>query len=223
MNSRRICGFAIVGAVAGAVLGAALLASPTAYADDIATLPIPPIDPFNVSVNGPLAPPAVTAGPPTNEESSTIFDGQQLQYDEALTLSHGSYETHQVDDVYGVPETYFEHDSTVVTASEGVAPAVGTEWDHSYFWLPSWPYSLELYVNNSMTTSAGTVDVFTPQNIPLLSEWSNEFYNGPAGIVDDLVYQNGATVIPLIDIPADTSSAAAADFSTLWSDLLTTL
>jgi hypothetical protein len=220
---RRICGFAIVGAVAGAVLGAALLASPTAYADDVATLPIPPIDPFNVSVNGPLSPPAVAAGPMTNEESSTIFDGHQLQYDVALTLSHGSYETHQVDAVYGVPETYFEHDSTVVTASEGVAPAVGTEWDNSYFWLPSWPYSLELYVNNSMTTSAGTVDVFTPQNIPLLSEWSNEFYKGPAGIFDDIVSANGATAIPIIDIPATASTGAAADLGTLWSELLGTL
>jgi hypothetical protein len=220
---RRSCGFAIVVAVAGAVLGAASLASPMAYADDVATLPIPPFDPFDASnVNAPLGPPVVTSVLTTNEEWSTIPDGQQLQYDEAWTLSDGSYETHQLDDVYGIPENYFEHDSTVVTASDGVAPPVGTEWDTSIFWLPSWGYSQELFINYSLTASAGTVDVFSPQYIPLLAAWSNEFYNGPAGIFDDLVSNNGVAVIPIIDIPADTSSAAAADFSTLWSDLLGT-
>ncbi|MGB6208153.1 hypothetical protein [Mycobacterium sp.] len=223
MSFSRICGFAIAGAAAGAMLGAALLASPMAYADDVATLPVPPFNPFQVSnVNAPLGPPGLTAVT-TNEEWSTIPGGEQLQYDEAWTLSDGSYETHQLDDVYGIPESYFEHDSTVVTASEGVAPPVGTEWDTSIFWLPSWGYSQELFINYSLTTSAGTVDVLSPQYIPLLAAWSNEFYNGPAGIFDDLVSNNGAAVIPIIDIPADTSSAAAADFSTLWSDLLGTL
>jgi hypothetical protein len=224
MNFGRICGFAIVGAVAGAVVAAALLASPSAYADDVATLPVPPFDPtgaFNVS--GILAPPAGGVGSETPPEYSTIPGGFQLQYDETWPLSGGSYETHQLDDVYGLPENYFEHDSTVVTASEGVAPPVGTEWDTSIFSLPSWGYSQELFINHSLTTSAGTVDVFTPQYIPLLAAWSNEFYNGPAGIFDDLVSNNGAAVIPIIDIPATASTAAAADFGTLWSEFLGTL
>jgi hypothetical protein len=225
MRRRRIRGFAVVvAAAAGAILGVALLASPVAYADDVATLPVPPFDPTNVTAaNSPLGPPALSGGVPTNLEDSTIFDGQQLQWDAAYTLPDGSYETHSVGDTYGEPENFFEQDSDVVTASEGVAPAVGTEWDQSIFWLPSGGYSLELYVNASMTTSAGTVDVFTPENLPFLSAWSNEFYNGPAGTFDDLVSYNGATVIPIIDMPAETSSAAAADFSTLWSDLVGTL
>jgi hypothetical protein len=224
MRRRRIRGFAVVGAAVGAILGGALLAGPAAYADDVATLPVPPFDPTNVTaVNSPLGPPAVSGGVPTNVEDSPIFDGQQLQSDAAWTLPDGSYETHFVGDTYGEPENFFEQDSDVVTASEGVAPAVGTEWDQSIFWLPSFGYELELYVNASMTTSAGTVDVFTPENIPFLSNWSNEFYSGPAGLFDDLVSANGATAIPIIDIPAEASSAAAADVSTLWSDLVGTL
>jgi hypothetical protein len=223
MRSRRICGFAFVGAVTGAVLGAALLASPAAYADDVATLPELPFDPFDPrNVNGPLAPPGL-AESTTNEEWSTIPGGEQLQYDQAWTLSDGSYETHQIGDEYFDPEDYFEHDSTVVTASDGVAPPVGTEWDTSVFWIPSWGYSQEIAINYSMTTSAGTVDVFSPQYIPLLAAWSNEFYNGPAGIFDDLVARNGTAVIPIIDIPAITSPGAAADFGTLWSELFGTL
>lgn len=216
-------GFGVALGAAGVVLGAALLNSPMAYADDVATLPVPPINTTGDSnVTGPFDPPVVTSGPPTNEEWSTISDGEQLQYDQAWTLSHGSYETHQQDDVYGIPESYSEHDSTVVTASDGVAPPVGTEWDTSIYWLPSWGYSQEVAINYSLTTSAGTVDVFTPQTIPF-SAWSNEFYNGPAGTFDYLVHFNGDTAIPIIYIPAEMSPGAAADFSALWSDLLGTL
>jgi hypothetical protein len=85
-------------------------------------------------------------------------------------------------------------------------------------------FEYTIFENESMTTAAGMVDLLTPENIPFLEGWTNEFYNGPAGIFDDLVSDDGGkTVIPIIDMPADTSSAAAADFSTLWSELLGTL
>ena len=86
---------------------------------------------------------------------------------------------------------------------------MGTEWSGETFQIPSWGFEYGLFENSSLTTSAGMVDAFTSLQAP----WSNDFYDGPAGIFDYWVN----------DIPAETSSAAAADFSTLWSDLLGTL
>jgi hypothetical protein len=217
MRRRRIRGFAIVGATGGAIVGAALLASPMAYADDVATLPLPPYNPNTLPSS--LFPPG-TGGDWTNVEDSG-FPSYAVQYDQAYTVSDGSYEIQGVQEPSnGLPEPWFNYGSEQVISSDGVAPPVGTEWSGETFQIPSWGFEYTIFENESMTTPAGMVDLFTPENIPFLQGWTNEFYNGPAGIFDDLVSDNGgATVIPIIDMPAETSSAAAADFSTLWSDL----
>ncbi|WIM88122.1 hypothetical protein PT015_00930 [Candidatus Mycobacterium wuenschmannii] len=219
----------VIGSLAaGAVWGVALLGSPAAYADDLATLPLLPINPHDISFNlgTPLAPPLAEGATQTPQEEVNIPSGHEITYNDTYTLAGGSYETHSVSDIYFDPEQFYEQDSQVVTASDGIAPPVGTEWETSYAFLPSWGFSFELYENTSLTTPDGTVDVFTPTfvEIPSSLEYSNEFYNGPAGIFDDLVSPDGTTVIPLIDLPADPSAAAAAaDFATLWSELTTTI
>jgi hypothetical protein len=223
MRRRGLTALAIVLGGAGTVLGAALLTGPAAHADDLATLPVPPFDPSQVNSIY-AVPPGLQDGLPTNSEQFNFFLYQQQQWDQAWTVSDGSYETRHVGDNFGLPEPFFVNDSDQVTASDGVAPAVGTEWDQSIFQLPGPGYETVLFENTSLTTSAGTVDTFTPENIPFLAAWSNEFYSGPAGMFDDLVSQNGAaTVIPIIDIPAEASPGAAADVSTMWSDLVGTL
>ena len=199
-----------------------------AYADDIATLPLLPINPLDISINEgtPLAPPVAETDSRTPLEYSTIPSGHEIQYDDTYTLSGGNYETHSVLNVYGqYGPTFFEQDSEVVTASHGIAPPVGTEWDQSIVSLPIGGDSFSLYADTSMTTPDGTVDVLTPDSVllPASLEYSNEYYNGPAGIFDDLVSSNGATVIPIIDLPADSAPGAAAEVSTLWSELLGTL
>jgi hypothetical protein len=220
MNSHRICGFAIVGAVAGAVLGAALLASPAAFADDVATLPVPPFDPPSGSSF--YLPPG-TGGDWTNVEDSN-FPLYEVQYDQAYTVPDGSYEIHGVQEPYGgPPEPAFNYSSEQVISSDGVAPAVGTEWNYEQFQIPSFGFEYGIFENTSLTTPAGTVDAFEWLQYP---PWANDFYNGPAGIFDYLVTDIGTpeqTAIPIIDIPADASSGAAAEFSTLWADLLGTL
>lgn len=215
MNSHHICGFAVVGAVAGAVLGAAFLASPPAYADDVATLPIPPFDPLYGNA---IFLPGV-GGDWTNVQNSG-YPSYEVQYDQAYTLPDGSYEIHGIGEPYGGgPLTAFSSGSLEVISSDGVAPPVGTEWSGESFVIPAFGDQFSIWANSSLTTSAGTVDLFTWQQSPV---WANEFYSGPAGIFDDIVNYNASTVIPIIDMPADNSSVAAADFGTLWSDLLGT-
>jgi hypothetical protein len=220
MNSGRICGFAIAGAVAGAVLGAAMLASPMAYADDVATLPIPPFDPPR---GDSFYLPPGTGGDWTNVQDS-LFPSYEVQYDQAYTLPDGSYEIQGVKEPYGggPPEPSYYYASEQVISSDGVAPAVGTEWNYETFQIPEPGFEYGLFVNTSLTTSAGTVDAFEWEP----SLWVNDFYSGPAGTFDYLVYNIDTpeqTAIPIIDIPATTSTAAAADFGTLWSELLGTL
>jgi hypothetical protein len=216
MNSRVICGFAIVGAAAGAVVSVALLAGPAAHADDVATLPIPPFDPLYG--NAIFLPGA--GGDWTNVQNSG-YPSYEVQYDQAYTLPDGNYEIHGILEPYpGDPYTTFSSGSEQVISSEGVAPAVGTEWTGESFVIPAFGDQFSIFANSSLTTSAGTVDLFTWQQAPV---WANEFYSGPAGIFDDIVNYNASTAIPIIDLPATASTGAAADFGTLWSELFGTL
>jgi hypothetical protein len=214
MNSGRICGFGIVGAVAGAVLGAALLSGPAAYADDVATLPIPPFDPSQVGFELPG-----TAGAPTNWESSFfpyLYYGHQ--WDVPYTVADGSYEIqHNEDRYFGDPLSLFWSHSDKVIASDGIAPAVGTQWDGSYVELSNGLFASYFFENTSLTTSAGVADIFIPvQNWG----WENDFYYGPAGTFDYLVNFYDGGVVPIFEFPADGAPTAAADFSTQWSDLV---
>jgi hypothetical protein len=215
VSSRRIRGFAIIiAAAAGAVLGAALLNSPAAHADVLPTLPVPPFDPNN---DDPLGLPG-TGGDWTNVQDSG-FPSYEVQYDQTYTIPDGSYEIQGVQEPYGgPPEPWFNYDSAQVISSDGVAPAVGTEWNGETFQIPSFGFEYGLFENTSLTTSAGMVDAFESLQAP----WANEFYSGPAGIFDYWVNGVGTpniTAIPIIDMPATASTAAAADFSTLWSEL----
>jgi hypothetical protein len=196
-------------------MGAAMLASPAAYADDVATLPIPPWDP---SHGDPIFLPG-TGGDWTNVE----YVGSEIQYDQTYTLPDGSYEIHAVQDPYNAfPEPWFDYGSEQVISSEGVAPPVGTELTGGDVQIPSWGFEYGLFEYSTLTTSAGMVDIVQSLQAP----WANEFYSGPAGIFDYWVNGVGTgqeTVTPIIDMPATASAGAAADFSTLWSDLLGTL
>jgi hypothetical protein len=216
MSSRRLRGFAVALGAAGAILGAALLASPAAFADDVATLPIPPFDPLYG--NAIFLP---GAGEDWTNVQNSGYPSYEVQYDQTYTLPDGSYEIHGILEPYpGDPYTTFSSGSEQVISSEGVAPAVGTEWTGESYVIPAFGDQFSIFANTSLTTSAGTVDLFAWQQPP---DWANEFYSGPAGIFDDIVNYNGSTVIPIIDMPATASTAAAADFSTLWADLLGTL
>jgi hypothetical protein len=207
-----------LGGAAATALSAALLAGPVAYADDVATLPIPPFDPAS---GASFYLPPGTGAAWTNVEDSG-FPSYEVQYDQAYTVADGSYEIHGVQEPYGgPPEPSFNYSSEQVISSDGVAPAVGTEWNYEQFQIPSFGFEYGIFENTSLTTPAGTVDAFES----LQSPWANDFYSGPAGIFDYWVNGVGTpneTAIPIIDMPAETSTAAAADFSTLWSDLLTT-
>lgn len=209
----------VLGGAAAVALGVALLASPAAYADDLPILPIPPFDPPS---GASFYLPPGTGGDWTNVVDSG-FPSYEVQYDQAYTLPDGSYETQGVQEPYGeFPESSFYSSSEQVISSDGVAPAVGTEWNYQQYLIPAFGNLYGIYENTSLTTPAGTVDAFEW----LQSPWANDFYNGPAGIFDYWVTGVGTaneTAIPIIDMPAETSSAAAADFSTLWSDLLGTL
>jgi hypothetical protein len=80
----------------GLQLGAALLATPMAYADDVATLPIPPFDPNTTF----LVPPGIGGDWTNVEEIKPEFE---VQYDQTYTLPDGSYEIHGVQDPYNAP------------------------------------------------------------------------------------------------------------------------
>jgi hypothetical protein len=216
MSSRRIRGFVIiVAAAAVAIVGVALLNSPAADADVLPTLPIPPFDPpSGISF---YLPPG-TGGDWTNVEYSG-FPSYEVQYDQAYTLPDGSYEIQGVQEPYGGPpgDGYLSASEQVIS-SDGVAPAVGTEWNYEQYLIPAFGNQYGIFENTSLNTSAGTVDAFESLQAP----WANDFYSGPAGTFDYLVDDVGTpeqTAIPIIDMPAETSSAAAADVSTLWSDL----
>lgn len=219
MNSRRTRGFAVAfGAAAGAVLGAGLVSNAVAQADDMATLPVPP---FDRPDGGSFYHPPGIGGDWTNVEDSK-YPPYEVQYDQAYTLPDGDYEIHGVAPHPDFPEQWFYYASEQVTSSNGVAPAVGTEWNYESFQIPFLGSDYAVFQNISMTTPAGMVDAFTWEQ-PL---WFNDFYYGPTGIFDYLIHNVGLpseTVIPIIYIPAEMSPAGAADFSTLWSDLLGTL
>jgi len=220
MSSRRIRGFVIiVAAAAGAILGVALPNSPAADADVLPTLPVPPFDPPS---GASFYLPPGTGGDWTNVQDSG-FPSYEVQYDQAYTLPDGSYEIQGFQEPYnGPPGDGFLSASEQVISSDGVAPAVGTEWNYEQYLIPAFGNQYGIFENTSLTTSAGTVDAFES----LQSPWANDFYSGPAGTFDYLVYDVGTpeqTAIAIIDMPATASTAAAADFSTLWSELLGTL
>jgi hypothetical protein len=217
MRRRRIRSFAIIiAAAAGAIVGVALFNSPVADADVMPTLPVPPFDPPS---GASFYLPPGTGGDWTNVEDSG-FPSYEVQYEQAYTVPDGSYEIQGVQEPYGdFPEDAFSSSSEQVISSDGVAPAVGTEWNYEQYLIPAFGNEYGIFENTSLTTSAGTVDAFES----LQSPWANDFYSGPAGTFDYLVYDVGTpeqTAIPIIDMPATASTAAVADFSTLWSDLL---
>jgi hypothetical protein len=208
----------VAGAVAAAAIGAA--AAPAAHADDLPPLPVPPFNMQNLP-EGFFNPPG-SLGVPTNVEKFSIPGlYTSLQQDNPYSVSDGSYETHLIEQIFGggPPSVTYTSESEQVTASDGLAPAVGTEWDNSFLTASLLPGLLptQLFLDSSLTTSAGTADVFMVLGL------ENDFYDGPAGIFDYLGFNgNEASFIPIIDIPAETSPAAATDFSALWSDLLAT-
>lgn len=210
----------VVGAAASAFLGAVLLASPPAHADDLPTLPIPPFD--TPSGDAFYSPPG-TAGDWTNIVASG-FPSYEVQYEQAYTLPDGNYEIQGIQGPYPQsPYESFYSSSEQVISSDGLAPAVGTEWNYQQFVIPAFGNDYGIYENTSLTTPAGTVDAFEWLQYP---PSANDYYNGPAGIFDYWVTGVGTgdeTAIPIIDMPAETSSAATADFGTLWSELLGTL
>ena len=195
---RRSATATLLGAAAGALLSAALFGSAVAYADDTATLPVPPFDPTYLLPPG--TPGAITDAD-YNDNGGYQFD----TYDQAYATSAGSYE---VSDVHTKVFTYlpfYEDDIQKVLTTDGVAPAVGTTWDNSSFEIPSFGNYLEIYNNSVLTTPDGTVDeLFTN------SPWVNIFYQGPDGTLDYLVNQSDPSqVFQLFDFPAADDTAAA--------------
>jgi hypothetical protein len=207
------------GAVVAAATGVA--AAPAAHADELPPLPVPPFNLQNLP-EGFFNPPG-SLGVPTNVEKFSIPGlYTSLQQDNPYSVSDGSYETHLIEQIFGggVSSVAYTSESEQVIASDGLAPAVGTEWDFSGLTaelIPGVFLPTQVFLDSSLTTSAGTADVFSVLGL------ENDFYDGPAGIFDYLGFnQNEASFIPIIDIPAETSPAAATDFSALWSDLLAT-
>jgi hypothetical protein len=184
----------------GAAAGALLLGSPVASADDLATLPVPPYDPSYFFAPG-------TAGAITNAVYDDNGAYQFDNYDQAYTVSDGSYEIHDAHIKLFSYLPFYEDDSQQVIASDGVAPAVGTTWDNSSLDIPSFGNYLEIYNNSILTTPDGMVDeLFTN------SPWANIYYQGPAGTIDYLVHDYGAPDVsytPVFDIPAAGDTAAS--------------
>lgn len=217
MDVRNARGIAVMlGAVAGAVLVGGLGAGPVAHAASLPTLPVPPWFQHVPAFDLPG-----TAGAITNDVRVFIplFDDGE-RWDQAYTVPDGSYSVHHIQDHIGfLPIPFLISSSDEVIASDGLAPAVGTTWDEWYVRVYSGlSYTYPLYAT-SLTTEAGAASIFSLPNLG----WDNDFYYGPAGMFDYLVNPNDGTVIPIFEFPADGAQSAAADFSTMWSDLLATL
>lgn len=209
------------------VVGAA-----AAHADDLPTLPLPPFNPPPGYFTLPGTP-----GVPTHVESFSIPGlYSTVAQDNSYSVPDGSYQTHFVEQTFGgapplpsvggggsaggngFPAIGFGTEQ--VTASDGAAPAVGTEWDLTGLQAPlilGVPGAMsQLMLDSRLTTPEGTADLFWILGL------ENDFYYGPAGIFDYVGFLgNEASFVPIIDIPA--AGAPAADFAMSWPELLGTL
>ena len=231
MNRWNLTGLGMVGgALAGAVLGMALLANPVAYAaDGVLAVPVPPYPlPYD------FEPPGVGGAQTDLQQFSIPYLYSSQEFDQIHTIfgqdtsdPTGSYLVHEVDQTFG-PQTlqdfpvFSDTSDKVIGDVSGSAPAVGTEWDNSslaqsFTVAGGLPETIIYSTNSSITTPTGTMaDIWD------LFGMTNEFYHGPAGTFDFLVFGDG-TPIPIIDLPADSAPVAGTDFATLWSDLVAAL
>lgn len=212
MSPARCSGFAAILGTAAAV-GVAI--ATTAYADSLPPLPVPPF------ANETFFPSA-SEGLPTDV---TGIPGLYTTENIPWQLIDGSFVTQHTE--FG-SQPYLWDFSDKVTDSTGVAPAVGTEWANSALAVPVpvppgvigglQTIPIAIFQYSSLTTPDGTAQNFIS---PMFS-FANNYYDGPAGQFDYLVFPNG-TSIPIIDAPADTSAAAATEAGSFWSDLIATL
>lgn len=221
MSSRGMRNFAIVlGAAAGAVLGVVLPNSPVAHADQ----------PFQF-------PDLTDMSPPGNEVPTDV---QTSVLPPWYWTSQGTVQYTIIDPNTGhVGATYdatenneaflfasFENNITQVTDTTAGAPAVGTLWDDSGFSIPivigtyvlQWP----VLGNDYESDPTGTTRDFS--SIDLGVQLGNYFSTGPAGTLDELTFQGPGFpfipfAIPILDLPAAASTAAATDAGSLWSDI----
>ncbi|MGB6208154.1 hypothetical protein [Mycobacterium sp.] len=112
---------------------------------------------------------------------------------------------------------------TQVIDTTAGGPAVGTVWGVSEFGIPIIAgtdfFVQPVLVNYSESDPTGTTQDWF--QIPAL-QVGDYFSTGPAGTLDELTFQGlgpFSFVVPLFDIPAAASTAAATDTSSLLSDL----
>lgn len=216
MNSRR--GFAVVLGAACAILGAALLSGPVAHADQ----------PFQFPDLTDISPPGNEV--PTDVQTSGLFP---LYWTTQGTVEHAiidPYTGHVAATYDATVNNEFllygsvENAMTRVIDTTAGAPAVGTLWDGSGFSIPfvigTYVSALPVLGNDYESDPTGTTRDFF--SIDLGVQLGNYFSTGPAGTLDELTFQGAGIfpfAIPILDIPAAASTAAAADFSTPWSDI----
>jgi hypothetical protein len=191
----------LLGAAAGALLSAALLGGPVAHADDIATLPVP-VPPFDIGkLELQLLPPGL-AGTITGESGGVnTGDFSISPYEQAFTTTDGTYVVQATETQYSV---FYSDTSESVISSDGVAPAVGTAWDQSGLSVPVGLGEFEIFYNSQLTTSDGTVDIFSGP-----FGYENIYYQGPAGMIDYFGGPNETNFFPIFDFPAAGDTAAA--------------
>jgi len=234
MNSRGIRSFAVVLGGAAAILGTALLDTPVANADG------PPPLPFGLQPFPDIFPPG-TPGDPTDSTISGIpyllwTDQETVPYsiDDIGTLQFGDYVANQENTAaLGIPVNlpdnfalaFFQNDWLQVIDSSGAAPAVGTVFDDSAFSIPLFsPITLNLAAlpvlqNFYESDPTGTTqDLF---QIDIFNVGLGDYIStGPAGLLDELTVEGiGNFAIPIVDIPASASTAAATDAGSLLPDL----
>lgn len=221
MSSRRARGFAVVLGAAGAILGAALLDTPVAHADN----------PFQF-------PDLTDIGPPGNEvpidvQTSGLFP---LYWNTQGTVEYAIIEpSGHAGPTYDatVNNEFFllgalENTMTQVTDTTAGAPAIGTLWEGFGFSIPiftgmyvlQWPVLGNAYESDPTGT---TQDFFS---LDVGVQLGNYFSTGPAGTLDELTFQGPGFpfipfAIPILDIPATASTAAATDTGSLLPDLAT--
>jgi|GEM_PF-6102884 len=213
----------IIGATAGAMVGIALMTSPLACADELPPLPVPPFQSTQLLPPGSEGVPRIikTVDVPglyssrqedipytlSDGNSYTVADNQQSVGGLDGSLVYHQVMQRQITSGPHIPQAAWNYSSLGVPSSpRGMTTGLAEAAANSSSGMNS---ELYLYQNYDLTTPAGTADFY---EMPLLG-LANEYYNGPAGLIDDLVVLQSGAVLPVIDIP-DASDLAALGFET---------
>ena len=125
---------------------------------------------------------------------------------------------------------FFQNEWLQVIDSTGAAPAVGTVFDDSQFAIPLFvPLDVSVSIvplpvlqNFYESDPTGTTQDLFQVGIGLTAV-GDYISSGPAGLLDELTFQGFINLpnfaIPILDIPASASTAAATDGGSLLSDL----